>query len=93
MHFSVPGEYLLRAYPVAIGPTMPAQFAGVLNGDRLTLSIAVNDTIEKKLVVLGPVTVVLGRDPNMGPCPICKNPPLAGSPWRRFLSALSVRTG
>lgn len=93
LHFSVAGEYLLRAYPVAVGPTMPAQFAGVLTGNRLTLSVAVNDTIEKNLVVPGPVTVTLGRDPNMGPCPICKNPPFAGSLWRRFMSALSVKTG
>ena len=32
--FSVAGEYLLRAYPVAIGPTMPAQFAGIVLGGR-----------------------------------------------------------
>ena len=72
--FSVSGQYLLRAYPVAIGPSMPAQFAGVVRGKELTLTVAVNDTIEKKLVVLGPVTVVFGREPSMGPCPICADP-------------------
>jgi hypothetical protein len=72
--FSVSGDYLLRAYPVAIGPTMPAQFAGVLHGRTLTMTVAVNDTVEKKLVVLGPVTVTLDREPNLGPCPICKKP-------------------
>jgi hypothetical protein len=65
------GSYLLRAYPVAIGPTMPAQLAGILEGRRLTFTVAVNDTVEKKLVVLGPVTVTLGAEPRMGPCPIC----------------------
>ena len=74
LRFSVSGEYLLRAYPIAVGPTMPAQFAGVLRGDDVTLTVAVNDTIEKRLVVLGPVTVAFGREPNMGPCPICESP-------------------
>lgn len=69
--FSVTGDYLLRAYPVAMGPTMPAQFAGVVRGRDLVMTVAVNDTIEGKLVVLGPVSVRLGRDPEMGPCPIC----------------------
>ena len=69
--FSVPGTYVLRAFPIEIGPALPAQFAGVVQGTRLTMTIAVNDTVEKKLVVLGPVVVVLGREPRMGPCPIC----------------------
>ena len=61
----------LRLYPVAVGPTMPAQFAGVVNGNRLTFTVAVNDTVETKLVVLGPAIVTFGRQPEMGPCPIC----------------------
>jgi hypothetical protein len=69
--FSVPGAYVLRAFPIEIGPALPAQFAGVVQGTRLTMTIAVNDTVEKKLVVLGPVAVILGREPRMGPCPIC----------------------
>lgn len=72
--FSVSGDYLVRAYPVATGPTMPARFAGVVRGRELTMTVAVNDTIEKQLVVFGPVTVTLGSDPRMGPCPICENP-------------------
>ena len=68
---NVSGSYLLRAYPVAVGPTLPAQLAGVLRGRTLTFTVSVNDTVEKKLVVLGPVTVSLGSDPRMGPCPIC----------------------
>jgi hypothetical protein len=70
--FSVSGEYALRAYPVQVGPTLPAQFAGVVRNDRLTMTVAVNDTIEGKLVVLGPVTVELGREPEMAMCPICE---------------------
>jgi len=72
--FSVSGEYLVRAYPVAIGPTMPAEIAGVVLGRDLTMTVAVNDTIEKKLVVFGPSTVRLGVEPQMGPCPICAVP-------------------
>lgn len=69
--FTVDGSYLLRAYPVAVGPTMPAQFSGHVTGNALTLAIAVNDTVQKKVVALGPVTVTWGRDPRLGPCPIC----------------------
>lgn len=69
--FSVAGSYLLRAYPVAVGPTMPAQFTGTVDGKTLTFSVAVNDTVEHKTVQLGPATVELGKQPSMGPCPIC----------------------
>ena len=70
----VDGSYVLRAYPVQIGPSLPAQFSGRLIGRILTLAIAVNDTVEKKVVALGPVTLVYGRQPEMGPCPICRTP-------------------
>src|SRR5262245_36623490 len=42
--FDVAGEYLLRAYPIAVGPTQPARFAGTVDGNKLTLTITVNDT-------------------------------------------------
>jgi hypothetical protein len=35
------------------------------------MTIAVNDTIHGELTVLGPVSVRLGEEPEMGPCPIC----------------------
>ena len=73
-HFSVSGSYVLRAYPIQVGPSLPAQFSGRVNGRVLTLAIAVNDTVEKKLVALGPVTVFYGQTPQLGPCPICKVP-------------------
>jgi hypothetical protein len=72
--FTIDGTYVLRAYPVLVGPTLPAQFSGRVQGNTLTLAIAVNDTVEKKVVALGPVTVVFGREPSMGPCPICLVP-------------------
>ena len=72
--FTVDGSYILRAYPVQIGPSLPAQFSGRVSGRILTLAIAVNDTVEKKVVALGPITVLFGRQPEMGPCPICRVP-------------------
>lgn len=72
--FSVSGEYVLRAYPIVVGPPMPAELAGVLHGIDLTMTVAVNDTIEGRLVVLGPATVRLGREPQMQVCPICESP-------------------
>jgi hypothetical protein len=72
--FNVSGSYVLRAYPVQVGPSLPAQLAGLVSGRQLTFTVAVNDTVEKKLVVLGPQTVTFERDPRMGPCPICIRP-------------------
>lgn len=72
--FTIDGSYVLRAYPVQLGPSLPAQFSGRVIGGTLTLAIAVNDTVEKKVVALGPITVVYGRQPEMGPCPICRAP-------------------
>ena len=72
--FTVDGNYILRAYPVQVGPSLPAQFSGRVTGRILTLAIAVNDTVEKKVVALGPITVQFGRAPEMGPCPICRAP-------------------
>lgn len=72
--FNVAGTYLLRAYPIALGPTLPARFAGVIRGSTMTLSVAVDDTVDKSLVALGPVTIVLGKEPKLGICPICRVP-------------------
>ena len=43
--FTVDGSYVLRAYPVMIGPALPAQFSGPVSGRTLTLAIAVNATL------------------------------------------------
>lgn len=72
--FTIDGSYVLQAYPVQLGPALPAQFSGRVVGRTLTLAIAVNDTVERKVVALGPITVVYGREPRMGPCPICRAP-------------------
>ncbi len=72
--FSVTGSYVLREYPIFIGPYHPAQFAGQIAGNRLTLTVTVSDTVEKKTVTLGPVRVTFKEEPRMGPCPICRKP-------------------
>ena len=72
--FTVDGSYVLRAYPVYVGPTLPAQFSGVVVGKTLTIAVAINDTVSKQVVVRGPVTVTLGTEPKLGPCPICVVP-------------------
>ena len=72
--FTISGSYMLHAYPVSFGPSMPAQMSGQVVGSTLTFAIAVNDTVAKQLVSLGPGTVTLGKDPSMGPCPVCKVP-------------------
>lgn len=83
--FSMEGSYVLRAYPVQVGPSLPAIFTGRVRGRTLTLSIAVNDTVEQKLVTVGPVAVEYGREPALGPCPICRGRPFATLPdWRIF---------
>ena len=69
--FTLDGTYVLRAYPVYVGPTLPAQFSGVVEGKRMTIAVAVNDTTQGKVVSLGPVTVTFDTEPKMGPCPIC----------------------
>ena len=66
--FTINGEYILRAHPIAIGPPLPAQLAGIVTGGAVSFSVAVNDTTP---VALGPVVAVRGREPRMGPCPVC----------------------
>src|SRR6185503_566154 len=42
--FDVNGSYMLRAFPIALGPAVPARFVGRLDGATATLTITVNDT-------------------------------------------------
>lgn len=72
--FTRTGSYVLRAYPVQVGPAMPATFTGRVSGQTLTISVAVRDTIEKKDVAFGPSSVRLGTEPTMANCPICRVP-------------------
>ena len=68
--FDIKGEYNITAYPVYRPPDHPARFSGTIRGATMTLTIALTDTA----VTLGPVTLYYGREPHMGPCPICRRP-------------------
>ena len=70
--FDVAGSYMLHAYPIAVGPSVPARFTGRLDGNTVTVTVTVNDTVAKQTVVKGPVTVVFGAEAKLGPCPICQ---------------------
>ncbi len=72
--FDVAGSYILRAYPLEIGPSLPARFTGTARGSHVIVTVVVNDTVAKQVVTLGPATVVRGREPRLGPCPICRTP-------------------
>jgi hypothetical protein len=72
--FDVSGSYMLRAYPITIGPTVPARFVGSIDGDRIVVTATIDDTVEHRVVVRGPVTLRLGVEPKLGPCPICRRP-------------------
>jgi hypothetical protein len=72
--FDVTGSYMLRAYPIAVGPAVPARFTGRLDGSKVTITATVDDTVRDTTVVLGPVTVAYGADAKLGPCPICRRP-------------------
>jgi len=68
--FDVPGVYNVTAYPVHRGPDHPARFTGWSDGRVMSLTVTLVDTA----VTLGPVQLVFGQDPRMGPCPICRRP-------------------
>ena len=73
--FDVAGRYQPRAFPVAVGPSVPARFIGAVDDATLTLRVTVDDTVENRLRLYGPVTVRLGEVPRLGPCPICRAAP------------------
>ena len=72
--FDVTGNYMLRAYPITIGPAVPARFVGRVRGADVTVTVTVNDTVEHKTVVLGPVSATYGKEARLWPCPICRRP-------------------
>jgi hypothetical protein len=72
--FDVPGDYVLRAYPVAVGPTLPARFSGTVDGAVMRLAVTVTDTTADTTAHLGPVRLVFGQEPKMQMCPICRRP-------------------
>ena len=78
-HFDVSGTYNVDAYPVNRGINHPANFSGQIDGQTMTLTVSLTDTAR----VLGPVTLVYGKEPTMGPCPICRVPPKAKTHTQR----------
>jgi len=68
--FEASGTYNVDAYPVDRGIIHPATFNGRIVGQTMTLTVTLTDTGQ----VLGPVTLVYGKEPKMGPCPICRDP-------------------
>jgi hypothetical protein len=72
----VTGLYNITAYPVYRGPDHPARFFGWTDGHVMSLTVALTDTA----LTLGPVELTLGKEPRMGPCPICRRPGQARSP-------------
>jgi len=68
--FEATGTYNVDAYPINRGVEHPAQFTGQIVGLTMTLTVSLTDTAR----VLGPVTLTYGKEPRMGPCPICRVP-------------------
>jgi hypothetical protein len=68
--FEATGTYNVDAYPVDRGITHPAAFSGQILGQTMTLTVTLTDTAR----ALGPVTLIYGKEPKMGPCPICRVP-------------------
>ena len=69
--FEATGTYNVDAYPIDRGIIHPATFSGQIVGQTMTLTVTLTDTPR----VLGPVTLIYGKEPKMGPCPICRVPP------------------
>jgi len=72
--FDVQGSYMLRAYPITVGPSVPARFVGRLSGKTVTITVTVDDTVQHQTVTRGPVVLTYGAEPRLGPCPICRRP-------------------
>ena len=66
--FEVTGTYNVDAFPIDRGIIHPARFTGRVSGNTMTLTVTLTDDGR----VLGPVSLVLGKEPVMGPCPICR---------------------
>lgn len=66
--FDLPGEYNITAHPVDRGVFHPARFTGRVTGAIMTLTVTLTDTT----LTLGPVQLSYGKEPRMGPCPICR---------------------
>lgn len=66
--FEATGRHDVDAFPVDLEIYHPARYSGRLHGDdRLTIEVTLTDTGRH----LGPAEAFLGREPQLGPCPIC----------------------
>src|ERR1700694_3997474 len=68
--FEATGTYNVDAYPVDRGITHPATFSGQIINQTMPRTASLTDTAR----MLGPVTLIYGKEPKMGPCPICRVP-------------------
>jgi hypothetical protein len=68
--FAVNGTYDPSVGPISVDGAMPAQFSGLVEGNTLTFAIAVNDTVEKRVISLGPAVVVFGQEATIVVCPV-----------------------
>ena len=66
--FDVPGIYNVDAFPVDRGIRHPARLAGRTDGRTLTFTVRLTDTGQ----TLTSGELVLGREPRMQNCPICR---------------------
>src|SRR5688572_15409517 len=66
--FEISGTYNVDAFPIDRGIIHPARFSGRVSGKTMTLTVVLTDDGRQ----LGPVTLTLGKEPEMGPCPICR---------------------
>ncbi len=83
-HFEATGTYNVDAYPIDRGILHPARFSGQIVGRSMTLTVVLTDNNQQ----LGPVILTYGKEPKMGPCPICRTPKKRVTlskelPWRK----------
>jgi hypothetical protein len=69
-HFDVAATYNVDAFPVDRGIRHPARFSGNVEGSTMTLLVRLTDTGQ----TFGPVGLMLGRQPQIQDCPICRVP-------------------
>jgi hypothetical protein len=65
---------ICSAYPIAVGPTVPARFVGRVDGATIVVTVTVDDTVQHATVVRGPATVTYAHEPRLMQCPICRRP-------------------
>jgi hypothetical protein len=66
--FDVAGTYNVDAFPINRGILHPARFTGETDGRTLTFAVRLTDTGQ----TFTSGTLVLGREPRMQNCPICR---------------------